>query len=44
MADDDDLWVGARLLVYAGGECELLGAGGGIALVTALVVGGSRGG
>ena len=35
---------GARLLVYAGGEREPLGAGGGIALVTALVVGGSRGG
>ena len=29
---------GARLLVYAGGECEPPGAGGGIALVTALVV------
>ena len=35
---------GARLLVYAGGECEPPGAGGGIALVTGLVVGGSRGG
>ena len=39
---------GARLLVYdivyAGGECEPPCAGGGMALVTALVVGGSRGG
>ena len=35
---------GARLLVYAGGERESLGAGGGMALVTGLAVGGSRGG
>ena len=34
----------ARLLVYAGGERESLGAGGGIAPVTGLAVGGSRGG
>ena len=35
----------ARLLVYAGGKCELRAPGGGMALATGgLAVGGSRGG
>ena len=34
-----------RLLVYAGGKCELRALGGGVALATGgLAVGGSRGG
>ena len=41
---DEGFTAGARLLVHAGGKCELLGAGGGVALVTGLAVGGSRDG
>ena len=37
--DETTTGMGACLLVYAGGKCELLGGGGGVALVTGLAVG-----
>ena len=43
MTTDEDETAGERLLVYAGSECESLGAGGGVALVTGLAGGGKRG-
>ena len=42
---DDEMTtaVGACPLVYVGSKCESLGAGGGVALVTGLAVGGELG-